>query len=43
MLESEEGAGLSDQNGEGNPARDGGTYKCSCTESFVPQILGIQQ
>lgn len=41
-LESEEEAGLSDQNGKGNQAREGGAAECSYTGSFALQIAGIQ-
>lgn len=42
-LEPEEAAGLSDQNGEGNQAREGGAAECPCTGSFGLRVSGTQR
>lgn len=42
-LESEEEAGLSDENGKGKQATEGGAAEYSCTGSFALPIPGIQK
>lgn len=41
-LDSEEEAELSDENGKGNQAREGGVAEYSCTESFALPIADTQ-